>query len=166
MEENRDVIHATVGVDLARSRAAAMDDRSRAIGTVLGHVVALGRSIVAEQRAPFEGMGLTPNQGSLLFLLARTPDGLMPGTAALKLGITRGAVTQLVEPLRTAGLVESAPHPQDGRSRLLRLTASARDRVATYEEGVVARLAPKFDPLDDRDIAALADLLDRIEETA
>ncbi len=148
-----------------RSRAAAMDDRSRAIGTVLGHVVALGRSIAAEQRAPLEGMGLTRNQGSLLFLLARTPGGLMPATAASKLGITRGAVTQLVEPLRTAGLVESAPHPEDGRSRLLRLTDAARERVADYEEGVVARLAPKFDALDEAGLAALADLLDRIKET-
>lgn len=43
------------------------------VGDVLAQVVALGRSVAAERRTPFEGVELTLSQLSLLVLLAHSP---------------------------------------------------------------------------------------------
>ena len=140
-----------------------MGAREQWVGDVLAEVVALGRSVAAERRTPFEGVELTSSQLSLLFLLAHSPEPVTPGAAASALGLTRGAVTQLVDGLRTLGLVESVPHPHDRRSRILRLTEAERRRVAHYEAGVVRRLMPQFDALSDGELHTLATLLGRVE---
>lgn len=141
-----------------------MSERKPAIGAVLAGVVALSRSIAAEQRAPFEGLELTPNQLSVLFLLAHSTSAVTPGAAASTLGITPGAITQLLDGLRSAKLVESVPNPDDRRSRLLRLTPATRNHVREYERAVVDRLMPQFEHLSDGDVHTLAELLGRIKE--
>lgn len=137
-------------------------ERERDVGEVLTAVVALSRDIAAERRTPFEGADLTPTQLELLFLLAHSDEDVTPGAAAARLGITAGAVTQLVDGLRAAGLVESAPNPADRRSRILRLTHAQRSRIATFEHGVVQRLLPRFASLGDADLRTLARLIARV----
>lgn len=140
-----------------------MPGRAQQVGTVLAAVVALNRRIAAEPRAPFDGVELGTNQLALLFLLAHHPAPVTPGAAADALGVTRGAVTQLVDGLRGAGLVDSVPHPGDGRSRILRLTDAAGRSVHAYESAIAGRLLPAFDALDDVALATLAELLGRVE---
>ncbi|KAB7743874.1 MarR family transcriptional regulator [Nostocoides sp. F2B08] len=139
-----------------------MADREELLGGVLAEVVALSRSITAEQRTPFEGVALTASQLSVLFLLAHSRRVVTPGEVASTLGITRGAVTQVVDGLRAAGLVESVPHPHDRRSRILQLTEAERTRVADFERGVVRRLMPSFKDLSDGELTHLAELLSRV----
>lgn len=139
-----------------------MGARERSVGDILAQVVALSRSVAADRRTPFEGVELTSSQLSLLFLLAHSQGPVTPSAAASVLGVTRGAVTQLVDGLRAAGLVESVPNPRDHRSRILQLTGAERRRVADYEAGVVRRLMPGFDALDDADVHTLAGLLRRV----
>lgn len=139
-----------------------MPDREQSVGEVLAGVVVLSRSIAADRRTPFDGVDLTASQLSLLFLLAHGQETVTPGAAASALGVTRGAVTQLVDGLRDAGLVESIPHPDDGRSRLLRLAPAERRRVAEYEREVVRRLMPTFEALSDDELHTLAELLGKV----
>lgn len=140
-----------------------MSDRERSLGEVLAGVVALSRSVAAERRTPFDGVELTPNQLALLFLLARSRSAVTPGACASALGVTAGAITQLVDGLRAAGLIESVQNPDDRRSRLLRLTDAARESVRDYESGVVRRLLPQFAGLNDVELETLAELLGRIQ---
>jgi DNA-binding MarR family transcriptional regulator len=77
--------------------------------------------------------------------------------------VTAGAVTQLLETLASAGLVESDLNPYDGRSRILNLTERARADITEFEQQVVANLAPRFDTLTENQLATLADLLSRLE---
>ena len=142
-----------------------MTHREHAVGVILSAVVALHRAIAAERRTPFEGRDLTPNQLGLLFLLASRPDGVTPGAAAAALGVTPGAVTQPLDALRS-DLVESVPYPDDGRSRRLLLTGPARRHVREVEHGVVRRLSPVSDDLDDADLDTLARLLARTNVSA
>jgi DNA-binding MarR family transcriptional regulator len=86
-----------------------------------------------------------------------------PSSLASTLGVTAGAVTQLLEILLAAGLVESDLNPRDGRSRILKLTDSARDEIAEFEQQVVADLTPRFEVLTDTQLAILADLISRLE---
>ena len=73
------------------------------------------------------------------------------------------AVTQLLETLASAGLVESDLNPHDGRSRILNLTERARADIAEFEQQVVTDLTPRFDTLTDNELATLADLLNHLE---
>ena len=85
---------------------------------------------------------------------AVTPKHLAGG-----LGVTAGAITQLVDGLISQDLVESVAHPSDARSRVLRLTDSAQATVDRFEHAAVERMAHRFDGLDDKQLVALATLL-------
>ena len=82
-------------------------------------------------------------------------------SAADDLCVTPGAVTQLVAGLTEAGLVVQARDPGDGRRRVLALAQEWAERVAGFEGEVVRQLAPRFDALDDAEVATLAGLLHR-----
>ncbi|MGF2075820.1 MarR family winged helix-turn-helix transcriptional regulator, partial [Enterococcus casseliflavus] len=84
---------------------------------VIERAIALSRSLRAGRRTPFHGRVLTGSQLEALFHLAHDPQPVTPSTLAAALAVTPGAVTQLVDGLRSEGLVESAPHPDDARSR-------------------------------------------------
>ena len=59
-------------------------------------------------------------------------NGLMtPRQLADRVGLTSGAVTQLVDRLQRAGWVDRFPHPADGRQRLLGLSTDARVGLPT-----------------------------------
>ncbi len=81
---------------------------------------------------------------------------------ATVLGLTAGAVTQLVDVLEADGLLTREAHPVDARSRILRLTPSAEAEITAFEQQVVAGLAPRFAALTDRQLASLVDLLRRL----
>jgi len=138
-------------------------ERARVLGEVLASVVAVSRDIRAERRTPFHGRTLTASQMDALFHLAHGPAPVTPGALAGVLGVTPGAVTQLVDALRAEGLVETSTHPDDARSRVIRLSAEARDQVAAFELHAVARMLPRFDSLDDDELASLARLLRRTQ---
>ncbi|MRG60728.1 MarR family transcriptional regulator [Agromyces sp. CFH 90414] len=138
--------------------------RSGHVAAVLEAVTLLGRAIAAERRTPFEGRSLTRSQMETLFLLAHDAAPVTPGRVAERLGLTAGAVTQLVDGLKHEGLVDTARHPEDARSRILRLTDGAARQVARFEADTVARLSPSFDRLRDDELVELARLLRAVTE--
>jgi DNA-binding MarR family transcriptional regulator len=78
---------------------------------------------------------------------------------AERLRVTRGAVTQLVAGLVTAGLDAQAPDADDGRKRVLELTEMAKAMIGEFEAQLVTQLARRFDALDNEQLGRLADLL-------
>jgi DNA-binding MarR family transcriptional regulator len=129
--------------------------RSELIGSVLESVAVLGRELTAGREPPF-GRRMTRNQVETLFVLAHGAGPVTPKQLATELGVTAGAVTQLVDGLMREKLVESVAHPRDARSRVLRLTDSARHTVSRFERAAVQRMAARFDRLDDEQLTALA----------
>lgn len=101
--------------------------RSEKVAAILEHIAALGRTLADETSRPFGEVRLSRSQADALFLLAHAKDLVTPGRLAEHLGITAGAVTQLVDQLRGLALVEQSPHPTDGRTRVLTLTPEAQD---------------------------------------
>lgn len=130
---------------------------------MLERLVGWSRVLGSTRAAPFGDRPLTSTQMDALFLLAHGGGAITPGALAASLGVTPGAVTQLIDPLRTDGIVEVAPNPADRRSRVIRLSAKARTAIATYETETARALAARFASLDDSELAALADLLTRTE---
>ena len=138
--------------------SSSRSPRSELIGSVLMSVTALSREVTADREPPF-GPRLTRNQVETLFVLAHSVEPVTPKRLANWLGITAGAITQLVDGLTSQGLVESGPHADDARSRVLRLTASAQSTVDRFERAAIERMAQRFDGLDDDQLKVLAVLL-------
>lgn len=63
-----------------------------------------------------------------------------PTEVAGFLGLTSGAVTNMVDRLSTAGLLERTPNPSDRRGSLLRLSSAGEAVVADYRERYAAML--------------------------
>lgn len=138
--------------------------RTERVGAVLEHVAALARTFTEVKARPFGDVRLSRNQADTLFLLAHSRAPITPGRLADLLGITAGAVTQLVDHLREHGLVEQAPHPTDGRTRILTLTPEARRTVEEFEQAVIDHVSPRFDALDDASLDQLEELLRTVRE--
>ncbi|QDP95450.1 winged helix-turn-helix transcriptional regulator [Microlunatus elymi] len=152
-----------------RVSATDPDDRDTLIGTVLEAVVSISRELATARstgtgpRSPFGDVHLTSSQLDAMFLIAHSQLPLTPGALSARLGVTPGAVSQLIDGLRAQGLIEQVVHPDDARSRLLRLTPAARSAVHRYEADLIARLRPRFAPLTDRQLDTLAGLIRRLE---
>lgn len=138
--------------------------RAAHVAAVLESVTRLGSSIAAGPRVLFHGRDLTRTQMQALFTLAHTPTPVTPGQLATGLGVTAGAVTQLIDGLRDQRLVETTPNLDDARSRVIRLTADAAEEVQRFEGAIVERLLPRFDSFGDDELIALSHALARITE--
>lgn len=138
-------------------------DRGELIAEAVEQLVRWTRELSAARAevgsVPFEGTSLTSTQREALFLIAHDPAPSTPGSLAASLAITPGAVTQLVDGLRREGLVEQTANPADARSRLLALTPDATERLAAFERAFTDTVAPRFDDLNDAELADLARLM-------
>jgi DNA-binding MarR family transcriptional regulator len=135
--------------------------RLELVGRAVEVFVVWARVLDSHRRFPFGELDLSRSQVEALFLVAHSGDAVTPGRLAEELGVTRGAVTQLVAGLLDAGLVEQQRDAADARRRVLVLSAASRTRVQEFEREVVAELAPRFDDLDDAELETLAALLAR-----
>jgi len=141
------------------ARHECHSDRSEPVAGILLAVARITRRIGA--RRPFAGTPLSRSQFDAVFLLAHGTEPMTPSRLATELGLTAGAVSQLVEGLREAGHVDVGPHPTDGRSRVIALSAAAAQEVDAFQQGLVRELAPDFAGLDDAELQQLAALLAR-----
>lgn len=76
---------------------------------------------------------LPPSQGELLFIVSH--EGPISSTELAKaMQLTPGAITQLVESLERAGLVERKPSPADRRVTLINISNTGRERMSIIME--------------------------------
>lgn len=103
------------------------------------------RHIRARLRARF---GMTLPRFDYLAQLERHPDGLRLNVLSRYLMVTGGNVTVLTTQLLADGWIEKLPDATDGRSTIVRLTASGRRRflrMAAEHEQWVVELLDGFD---------------------
>jgi len=88
---------------------------------------------------------LTPNQARALLLVDRTGTRLTD--LASRAGVTKQSMMPMVDDLQSAGSVRRAPDPEDGRAKMVKLTAKglrqraqARKAVAAVEARIRRRL--------------------------
>ena len=84
------------------------------------HVQRAARALARQFDEAFRPFDLTNQQFSLLMSLNR-PEPPPMGPVAELLAIDRTTLTAALKPLERRGLVKVMPHPQDGRSRVLKL---------------------------------------------
>lgn len=101
----------------------------------------------------------------MLRLLAFTREGRLPmASATARLQVHPTSVTNTVDRLAKAGLVQRHPHPVDGRAAVLVLTEAGRDRV----DAATAVLNEVFEDigLDADDTAALVSIVARLRKAS
>lgn len=94
-----------------------------------------------------EVLRISPNENQACGILA-AEGPQTPTTIAGRLQITTASVTELVDRLEIAGLVERAPHPTDRRKLLVRLTGAGLEKAAI--------MARQFGLLMERSTAGLS----------
>jgi DNA-binding MarR family transcriptional regulator len=89
------------------------------------HVQRAARALGRRFDEAFRPFDLTNQQFSLLMSLNR-PEPPPMGPVAELLAVDRTTLTAALKPLERRGLVKVMPHPEDGRSRVLKLTAKGK----------------------------------------
>ncbi|MBM4393713.1 MAG: MarR family transcriptional regulator [Deltaproteobacteria bacterium] len=72
-------------------------------------------------------------------------EGIRLTELARRVGTSKQAIAPLVEELVTAGVIERAPDPSDGRAQRLRITLRGREAMA-HGLGVLGALAAELEP--------------------
>jgi DNA-binding MarR family transcriptional regulator len=93
------------------------------------HVQRAARALARRFDQAFRSLGLTNGQFSLLMSLNRPGPAAM-GAVAEFLAMDRTTLTAALKPLLRRKLIRILPDPQDGRARLIGLTASGRKLLA------------------------------------
>jgi DNA-binding MarR family transcriptional regulator len=114
--------------------------------------------LLARCDAVLADFDLTFARYELLQLLAFTRHGELPlGKAGVRLQVHPASVTNAVDRLAGAGLVERVPHPTDGRGVLARITDDGRrvaaEATARLNAEVFADIG--LSPTESRRLAAL-----------
>lgn len=112
---------------------------------------------------PPGGILLSAPQAMLLFTIAHQPGSISVKDLAEKVGVTPGAVTQLVNALVEKGLVQREGDPADRRVVRLKVTKKATDQFEKFRREHLAAYQPIFDVLSDDDLRQLIALMDKIE---
>ena len=143
-----------------------MSDRDPLIGGAIEAIVMWSRVVDSHRMISFGELNLSRAQLEVLFHIAHSPSPATPGAIAARLGVTAGAVTQLVAGLSDLGLVRQDRDTTDGRRRLLILEPTARTHVEGFEQAIIDDLSPRFDALSDAELATLTGLLARTTSEA
>ncbi|GGD99292.1 hypothetical protein GCM10011529_01780 [Polymorphobacter glacialis] len=112
--------------------------------------------IYDEELAPH---GLTVGQIGLLASLRRT-EGVAIGMLADRLSADASTVSRLLKPMLSAGYLAVDPDPEDGRTRLVRLTDTGYERRRLAAAGWAAAQDKVRAALGDGRLAALRFILD------
>lgn len=133
---------ATASVDLAAAFA---------VFTEVGIISQLSATLL-EARLP---KGMVAAQFGVLNHLSSRPDGATPLQLARAFQVPKTSMTHSLAVLEREGLVVMVPNPDDGRSKIVRITPAG----TRFRSGVIAALAPDT-------MTALAgvspDMLDRL----
>ena len=133
-------------------------------------ITRLRRVLRASVRGEFPWESLPMAQVELLQRLAEEPD-LRVSDLATRHRLAVNTVSNLVQQLVTAGLVERSPDPEDRRAVTVRLTERGHELLAGWLAAHEQRLGRAIAELakDDRrvvvaSIGALSRLVDRLEQ--
>lgn len=121
---------------------------------------------IGEQVAMTEGLSF--GEYEVLAVLRRSPDGapVKPSPLAQRIFISPGGLTNRLDRLEDARMINRRRDPADGRSSLVTLTAKGRRTVDAVFEKLAASGADTFSVLSPSETKVLVDALDRAMEQA
>ena len=141
-------------------RMAAINDRGGFLVRRLNQIW----SGLLQRRFREAGYNVTSVQFAALEMIAQG-DGMDQTDLSLRLGYDRATTGGMISRLERDELVQRVANPRDKRARLV--TATARGATATTELSAIAEAADRelLESIEDKDLAALFNLLRRLVET-
>jgi DNA-binding MarR family transcriptional regulator len=130
-------------------------------------LLAAHRTLAADLVEELEERGwpdLRASQASLLLNVDRR-FGTRLTELARRAGVTKQAMMVVVDELEVRGLVRRTPDPEDGRAKVVRLTARGRSLAAESRRAVAAVEARARRTLGGRRYEGLRETLDILLET-
>ena len=105
--------------------------------------------------------GLHVAHFSLLNHMVRLGDGKTPQQLVSAFQVTKSTMTHSLQVLEERGFIRLQPHPDDGRSKLVFLTARGR----SFREEAIAALGPRFEELRHYlDLAAISEMIEPLRQ--
>lgn len=120
-----------------------------------GRLHATAVRILQHVRAQDRGSGLTPARLSALSVLVFGGRGRSLGELAAARQVTPPTMSRLVKELANQGLVTREPHPEDGRSVVVRATEEGRRRLEAGRGRRVERLRALLARLEEDELEAV-----------
>lgn len=107
---------------------------------------------------------IAPHQARALRAIGREP--IRPARLAEKLGITPRAVTDVVDSLTDAGLIQSTPDPTDRRAKIVSVTSEGEKHLEALRASRASIAEEVFAPLSPDERDTLGQLLSRCIDDA
>ncbi|QIK83782.1 MarR family winged helix-turn-helix transcriptional regulator [Sanguibacter sp. HDW7] len=128
---------------------------------VVGRLHRLAKALTAELVAVYAQHGLTEGEFDVLATLRRSgePFTLAAGELAARTMVTTGGMTKRLDRLESSGLVTRTRADDDGRGRVVTLTADGRSRIDAAFTDHIANEHRLLDVLEPADAADLERLL-------
>lgn len=133
-----------------------------AFAEVINRLRRILRSAVRED-VPWESLPMA--QVELLQRLAEEP-GLGVSEVAERQHLARNTVSNLVQQMVTAGLLERRPHETDRRAVVLTLTEAGRERLRSWQRANERRLGRALQSLSDTELDAINEALPALRALA
>ena len=135
--------------------------RAQYIEQILHNFYEVKRSISCADKRINNEAGLGTAQRQLLMRIRENPR-VTTGEIAERVGISRSAVTQLVDSLVAQDLVQRVADENDRRVVRLTLTKKSQKQSAEFDQQIVNSFIEHFAALTDEELAEYARLMDKI----
>jgi len=129
---------------------------------VVGRIFRLAHLMDAALRPPFAAAALHGGDFDVLSALRRSGTPIRPHALSASLLVTTGAITKRLDRLEAAGLIERQESAQDGRGKLVLLTAAGLELTDRLIEQHLANQRHLLSPLTPHERQTLQSLLGRL----
>ena len=101
-------------------------------------------------------------QFDVMSVIQRLNHQAMPKQIAEHLVVTRGNITGVLQRLQARGLVDTQPHPEDGRARVCGLSTSGRALLAHAQAAATRFIHTQLAPFSDQDMQRTHHLMKQV----
>lgn len=141
----------------------AQSQRQEWIEHITSCVFQFKQCLAHATRQTDQQFGLTPVHWHVLSLLHRGAIETM-GDVAAKLGVSKGAATQILDVLVAKKLVRRRLDQHDRRVVRLRLTTQSQLMTDRFQQYMTEAVADLFAVLSDAELAQLGQLIDKVAQ--
>lgn len=121
----------------------------------------VGRMMKRNQRDQALPYGITKTQWFILRILSRKPSTI--GDLASKLEVRSSSMSQMIDRLELAGLVERKTDPADARSKIVALSDEGKNRMDTISSKRIELLSDPFSQLSEEEQTKIVELMEKFK---
>ena len=145
------------------AKSGAQPQRQEWIEHITSCVFQFKQRLAHAARQTDQQFGLTPVHWHVLGMLHRGIIETM-GDVAAKLGVSKGAATQILDVLVAKKLVRRTLDPHDRRVVRLQLTTQSQLMTDHFQQYMTEAVADLFAVLSDAELAQLDQLIDKVAQ--